>query len=160
MIEKPQPEDVLAIERIAREAGTFNDVEVATVREMLETYLHPEPRDDHTFIVYRNGKSNCILGFACFGPTPLTDRTWDLYWICVDRVHQGNGIGRSLLSSVEEEAAVQGARAIYLETSDSPIYRPARDFYERNCYQRVAVIDDFYAPGEAKVIYRKVLKTT
>ncbi len=158
MIEKPQPDDVPAIERIAKETGTFTGVEVATVREMLETFLHPEPRDDHTFIIFRNGNANSILGFACFGPTPLTDRTWDLYWICVDRIHQGTGIGCSLLSSVEQEVATLGGRAVYLETSDSDLYRPARSFYERNCYQRVAVIDDFYAPGEAKVIYRKVLK--
>ena len=157
MIETPQPDDVPEIERIAAETGAFNPNEIAIVREMLDCYFHPEPRDDHAFLVYRNGTSS-IVGFACYGPTPLTDRIWDLYWICVDRAHQKNGIGSILLHQVEQTICQRGARAIYLETSDSEIYRPAREFYERNEYERLAHIDDFYAPGDGKVIYRKVFR--
>jgi ribosomal protein S18 acetylase RimI-like enzyme len=157
MIEIPLPKDVPEIERIAAQTGAFNPTEVAIVREMLDAYFNPEPRDDHTFVVYRNGTSS-VVGFACYGPTPLTDRIWDLYWICVDRTRQNNGIGRDLLQKVEEEVCHHGARAIYLETSDSDTYRPARGFYESNGYERLAQIDDFYAPGEGKVIYRKVFR--
>ncbi len=159
MIETPQPDDVPEIERIAADSGAFNSTEVAVVREMLETFLHPEPRDDHAFVVYRNG-TNRILGFACFGPTALTDRIWDLYWICVERSQQKNGIGRKLLAQVEAEICRQGARALYLETSDTPTYAPARQFYERNEYEYVAHMDDFYAPGDGKVVYRKVFRKT
>ncbi len=158
MIETPQPNDVQAIEQIAERAGNFNPSEVAIVREMLETFLHPEPRDDHTFIVYRNGDPASVLGFACYGPTPLTDRVWDLYWICVDRARQKSGIGRSLLQCIEQDVCAHGGRALYLETSDTDEYRPARAFYESNGYQSVAAIDDFYAPGDGQVIYRKVFK--
>lgn len=157
MIEPPQPDDVPVIERIATETGAFNHTEVAIVREMLDTFFHPEPRDDHTFVVYRNG-THAVVGFACYGPTPLTDRIWDLYWICVDRDHQKNGIGTVILQQVEQAVCNQGARAIYLETSDSPTYEPAREFYERNGYELLARIDEFYAPGEGKVIYRKVFR--
>lgn len=157
MIQPPQPDDVPVIERIAAETGAFNHIEVGIVREMLDTFFHPEPRDDHTFVVYRNGTPD-IVGFACYGPTPLTDRIWDLYWICVDRGHQKNGIGTAILQQVEQAVCQQGARAIYLETSDSAIYTPAREFYERNGYERLAHIDEFYAPGEGKVIYRKVFR--
>ena len=157
MIESPQPDDIPIIERIAAETGAFNPTEVAVVREMLDTFFNPEPRDDHTFVVYRNGTSS-VVGFACYGPTPLTDRIWDLYWICVDRTHQKNGIGSVILQAVEFQVCQQGARAIYLETSDSDTYRPAREFYERNGYDRMAVIDNFYAPGDGKVIYRKVFR--
>ncbi|MBI4787887.1 MAG: GNAT family N-acetyltransferase [Chloroflexi bacterium] len=157
MIEPPQPDDVPEIERIALATGAFNPNEVAIVREMLDCYFHPEPRDDHTFVVYRNG-TQAVVGFACYGPTPLTDRIWDLYWICVDRAYQKNGIGRVLLRQVEQSVCERGARAIYLETSDSAVYMPAREFYERNGYQFLAHIDNFYAPGEGKVIYRKVFR--
>ncbi len=160
MIETPQPEDVLAIERLAAETGAFNPADVAIVREMLDSFLHPEPRDDHTFLIYRDNTLNAVLGFVCFGPTPLTERVWDLYWIAVSRRHQKNGIGRVLLQKAEEEVCARGARAMYLETSDSDAYRPARDFYERNGYTCLAHIDEFYAPGEGKVIYRKVFRTT
>ncbi len=160
MIEPPQPNDVPAIERIATETGAFNPTEVAVVREMLDAFFNPEPRDDHAFLVYRNGTADSVVGFVCFGPTPLTDGVWDLYWISVDRSHQKNGIGRILLQKVEEEVCRRGARAIYLETSDSAIYEPAREFYEKNGYERLAIIDEFYAPGEGKVIYRKVFRHT
>jgi ribosomal protein S18 acetylase RimI-like enzyme len=160
MIEPPQPQDAPIIERIAEGTGAFTPAEVHIVREMLDTFFHPEPRDDHTFIVYRNGNANSVAGFACYGPTPLTDGVWDLYWICVERAQQGNRIGSALLESIEAELRARGARAIYLETSDSETYRAARAFYEQHGYERRAHIDDFYTPGEGKVIYRKVLQKT
>jgi ribosomal protein S18 acetylase RimI-like enzyme len=157
-IQTPQPQDLPKIARVAEETGVFNRDELRVVREMLDTYFHPGPDDDYEFIVYRNGTPDSIAGFACFGPTPLTDRVWDLYWICVDRAQQCAGIGGQLLQRVEDDLCVRGARAIYLETSDSATYQPARDFYEHHDYERVAHFDDFYAPGEGKVIYRKVLR--
>ncbi len=125
---------------------------------MLDAFFDPAPRDDHTFVVYRNGNANSVAGFACYGPTPLTDRVWDLYWICVERAQQSNGIGSKLLRAIENDLRARGARAIYLETEDSPTYQPAREFYERHGYACVAQLSDFYAPGEGKVIYRKVLQ--
>lgn len=156
-IESPQLKDIDAIVRVAETAGVFNPVELGVVRELLDAFFNPDPRDDHRFIVYRNGNPNGVAGFACFGPTPLTDRIWDLYWICVQRDQQSNGIGSTLLTQVEAAVRAQGARAIYLETSDSAAYQPAREFYERHSYKRVAHLPDFYADGEGKIIYSKAL---
>ncbi len=158
MIEQPTPNDVPAIEEIAVGTGAFNTVEVGIVREMLDAFLHPEPRDDHTFVVYRNGNANAVVGFACYGPAPMTDRIWDLYWICVDRSRQKNGIGRQLLQYVEQQVCAQGARALYLETSDTEDYRGARAFYVSNGYEVIAHMDDFYALGDGKVVFRKVFR--
>ncbi len=158
MIEQPRPNDVPAIERIAAGTGAFNTVEVGIVRELLDAFFHPEPRDDHTFLVYRNGDADSVVGFACFGPAPLTDRIWDLYWICVDQSHQKNGIGSQLLQCIEQQVYAQGARAMYLETSDTEAYRAARAFYVTNGYECVAHMDDFYAPGDGKVVFRKVFR--
>jgi ribosomal protein S18 acetylase RimI-like enzyme len=158
-IELPQPRDAVAVARVAQGVGVFTTDELRVVQEMLDTFLHPEPRDDHTFVVYRNGDPNSIVGFACYGPTPLADRIWDLYWICVDRTQQSNGVGSLLLDNIENEVGLRGGRAIYLETSSSPEYRPARDFYLRHGYECAARFSDFYAPGEDKVVYRKLLNT-
>jgi ribosomal protein S18 acetylase RimI-like enzyme len=157
-IETPQPKDVETITQIAHGTGVFNDEELRVVREMLAAYFNPSPQDDYEFIIYRNGNPNSVAGFACFGPTPLADRIWDLYWICVDRHQQCGGIGNKLLKTIEDDLHQRGARAIYLETSDSDDYRPARDFYEHHGYERVAHLDDFYAPGEGKVMYRKIFR--
>ncbi|MBI5305182.1 MAG: GNAT family N-acetyltransferase [Chloroflexi bacterium] len=158
MIEPPKPSDAPAIECLARTVGVFTPEEVQVVHEMLDAFLHPAPGDDYSFVVYRNGNPNAIDGFACFGPTPLTDRVWDLYWICVDRAGQRQGIGTQLLQGVENELRTRGARAVYLETSDSPQYCAARAFYQRHGYECIAHINDFYAPGEGKVMYRKNLQ--
>jgi ribosomal protein S18 acetylase RimI-like enzyme len=157
-IQTPQSSDIPIITRVAEGSGVFNRDELRVVREMLDAYFHPGPDDDYEFVVYRNGTPDSVAGFACFGPTPLTDRVWDLYWICVDRAQQCAGIGSRLLKRVEDDLRTRLARAIYLETSDSAAYQPARGFYEHHGYARVAHFDDFYAPGEGKVVYRKVLR--
>lgn len=157
-IEPPQPTDLERIARVAEGTGVFNPDELRVVRELLNTFFHPGPDDDYEFLISRNGTPDSVAGFACFGPTPLADRIWDLYWICVDREQQGTGVGSQLLRRIENELRARGARAIYLETSDSPAYAPARRFYEHHGYERVAHLDDFYAPGEGKVMYRKVLQ--
>jgi len=157
-IQTPAPPDVPNIARVAEGTGVFSREELRVVREMLEAYFHPGPDDDYEFIICRNGMPDSIAGFACFGPTPLTERVWDLYWICVDRAQQCAGIGSQLLARVEADLRARGARAIYLETSDSAAYQPARDFYAHHGYARVARFDHFYAPGEGKVVYRKVLR--
>jgi ribosomal protein S18 acetylase RimI-like enzyme len=157
-IQTPQSSDIPIITRVAEGSGVFNRDELRVVREMLDAYFHPGPDDDYEFVIYGNGTPDSVAGFACFGPTPLTDRVWDLYWICVDRAQQCAGIGSRLLKRVEDDLRTRLARAIYLETSDSAAYQPARDFYEHHGYARVAHFDDFYAPGEGKVVYRKVLR--
>jgi len=154
----PRPADIPKIACVAEGTSVFNRDELRVVREMLDAYFHPGPDDDYEFIISRNGTPDSVAGFACFGPTPLTDRVWDLYWICVDRTQQCAGIGSQLLQCVENDLLARGARAIYLETSDSAAYQPARDFYEHHGYERIAHLADFYAPGEGKVIYRKVLQ--
>jgi len=157
MIETPRPEDAPSIERVAKGSGVFTPAEIHIVTEMLGAFFNPEPRDDHTFVIYRNGNPTAVAGFACYGPTPLTDRVWDLYWLCVDPTQQRQGIGSELLGRIEQDLCTRNARAIYLETSDSAAYATARQFYERHGYERLARIDNFYAPGDGKVIYRKVL---
>ncbi len=157
-IETPRPEDAPAIERLATGTGVFTPDEIRVVNEMLDGFFDPQPRDDHTFLIYRNGNPNDVAGFACYGPTPLTDGVWDLYWICVDRATQRHGIGSELLKRIEQQLCSQNARAIFLETSDSDAYATAREFYSRHGYECIAHIPDFYAVGDGKVLYRKDLE--
>ena len=58
-----------------------------------------------------------LVGYACFGPTPGTDRTYDLYWIAVDPAAHRAGIGTTLLSEVERRLQGQHARMLVVETS-------------------------------------------
>ena len=42
-----------------------------------------------------------LMGYACFGPTPSTEGTYDLYWLAVDPSAQGQGLGRALCGEVD-----------------------------------------------------------
>jgi len=148
------PQDAAAIHRVAADAGVFSKKEIASVGEMLDAFFNPTPDDDHTFIVYRD-ETRAVLGLACYGPTPFADHIWELYWICVERARQRNHVAQALMQYVSAELKSQTARALYLETSDSDAYRPARAFYEREGFECVAHLNDFYARGEGKIIYRK-----
>ncbi len=152
-----QPQDAETIRRIAENAGVFSEREISSVSEMLDAFFNPTPDDDHTFLVYRD-EARTVLGFACYGPMPFTDRVWEVYWVCVEPARQRNHVGRELMAHVFADLGAQSARAIYLETSDADTYRVARAFYEREGFECVAHLDDFYARGEGKTIYRKVLE--
>lgn len=96
-----------------------------------------------------------LVGYACWGPTPATDRTWDLYWIAIDTDLQGAGIGTILLEEVERRLAGQHARMLIAETSSRSDYAATRGFYERRGYREAARVRDFYAPGDDRIIFVK-----
>ncbi len=94
-----------------------------------------------------------MLGFACYGPRPLTRGTYDLYWIAVRRTAQGRGVGGALLQRVAQDVRALGGRMIVAETSGRPDYEPTRRFYETHGYVREATLSDFYGPGDDLVVY-------
>ncbi len=96
-----------------------------------------------------------LTGYVCYGATPGTDRTYDLYWIAVHPDHQGAGGGSRLLEEVERRLRDREARVLVVETSARTSYAETRRFYERRGYREDARIGDFYAPGDDRVIYTK-----
>jgi len=154
-IESPQRKDLDEILHVAKSTQVFDAEELGIIQEMFDGFFHPSSYYDHSFIVYRHEETGAIGGFAVYGPVTMTDRVWDLYWICVNRAEQGNGVGLALLQRMEQDLCARGARAIYLETSTSELYHPARNFYERHGFEVAACLPDYYAPGEGMCIYRK-----
>jgi ribosomal protein S18 acetylase RimI-like enzyme len=96
-----------------------------------------------------------LVGYACYGPTPDTDRTFDLYWIAVDPAVQGTGGGTRLMTEVERRLEGLNARMLVVETSSRPEYAPTRAFYEHRGYAEAARVREFYAPGDDRVIFTK-----
>jgi ribosomal protein S18 acetylase RimI-like enzyme len=96
-----------------------------------------------------------LVGYACYGPTPDTDRTFDLYWIAVDPGAQGSGGGTRLLTEVERTLQRQNARMLIVETSSRSEYAPTRHFYEKRGYAEAARVRDFYAPLDDRIIFTK-----
>ena len=107
------------------------------------------------FIVAQQG--DAFLGFACYGTRPLTDGTFDLYWIGVDQKQQGRGIGKALMHIVEEGVRERGGRLLIAETEGKPSFEPTRRFYLSAGYELEARIRDFYRFGDDLVIFTKRL---
>ena len=98
-----------------------------------------------------------LAGFAIYGPTMGTDRTYDLYWIAVDRSAQGTGCGSVLLSEVERRLEALHARMLVIETSSRSDYAATRTFYLRRGYVEAARIREFYARQDDRIILTKRL---
>ena len=100
-----------------------------------------------------------LVGYACFGATPATEGTFDLYWLAVDRAVQGRGIGRSLVRAVEEKLIGRDGRLLVVETSSRPDYESTRRFYARSGYTEAARVRDFYAPADDRILLTTRLTT-
>jgi GNAT superfamily N-acetyltransferase len=98
-----------------------------------------------------------LQGYACWGPTPGTDRGYDLYWLAVDPGAQGGGYGRGLMHAVEELLRGRGARLLVAETSSRDAYAHTRHFYVRAGYKERARVRGFYAVDDDRVIFTKML---
>lgn len=139
------------LEALTRATGLFREAEVATAVELLDEALAGD--DDYRFVGAYAGDE--LVGYACWGPTPGTEGTHDLYWIVVDAARHGQGVGSQLLRDVERRLTADGCRLLVVETSSRADYGPTRAFYEKRGFTRAAVIPGYYAPGDDLVIYLK-----
>ncbi len=140
------------IEEITRGVRVFRDDEVPVALEVFDAAVAGSP--DYSAVgADLDGR---LAGWICWGPTPCTLGTYDLYWMAVDPVVHAAGVGTALVREMEGRLA-GSARLIVVETAGRPDYRPTCAFYEARGYRRAAVIPDFYAPGEDQVVYVKTL---
>jgi ribosomal protein S18 acetylase RimI-like enzyme len=136
-----------------RDTGLFREAEVRMAGEMLDEALDGD--EDYRFLGAFD--TDALVGYACWGPTPGTEGTYDLYWIAVERSLQQRGVGSQLIDSVERTLRSEGGRLVVVETSSRADYVSTRAFYEARGYERAATIRDYYAPGDDLVIYTKDL---
>ncbi|MGQ9793428.1 MAG: GNAT family N-acetyltransferase [Anaerolineae bacterium] len=154
-IRAARPEDGPGILEIVSRIDTFNSAEKACVEELWSEYLNKQSMSSYNFLVCHDGER--VLGFACYGPHPLTESTHDLHWIAVCPDVQGRGVGRALLTSVEARVQMAGGTLLVIETSGRPEYQVTRHFYGVCGYHCQAIIHDFYAIGDDLVIFVKYL---
>ena len=149
------PEDVENVREIAASTGFFYDFEIPVAVELVEERLAEGEGSGYFFIfVEAEGKT---VSYSCYGPIAGTDAGYDLYWIVTHNDYRGLGIGKQLLDETHRVVKNAGGRYIIAETSSLEKYTPTRLFYEKNEYDKDAIIKDFYMPGDDKVIYVKRL---
>jgi D-alanine-D-alanine ligase len=150
-----QPDDCGGVRAIVASTGVFSPVEIEVAVELVDERLSKGPASGYHFVFAES--DGAVLGYACYGPIALTAASYDLYWIAVDKQCQGRKIGQLLLEKSEELIQAAGGGQIYIETSNRAQYSPTRAFYLRRGYRQEALLKDFYAPGDDKVIYVKAI---
>lgn len=163
----PRPEDAAAVRAIVASTGFFHDFEVDVAVELVEERLSRGLASEYYFLFVDEPATGRTVGYACFGPIPCTQGSFDLYWVAVHRECQGRGFGRRLVAAAEAAmheglAGPNGcrlapARRVYIETSSQPKYEPTRTFYDHCGYRVEACLKDFYAAGDDKLLYVKAL---
>jgi ribosomal protein S18 acetylase RimI-like enzyme len=139
-------------------SGKFNPEEIATALELVEEALEKGEASGYFFAVLEEeGGRPPVRGYACYGPTPLTQGVYDLYWIVVDPSSQGKGYGRCLLEHAEKDVVLRGGRMLLIETSSQESYGGTVRFYQRAGYELVARIKNFYRMGDDKLVFSKDL---
>lgn len=149
--------DTEEVARLVKATGFFNAEEVEVAVELVrERRLKGDASGYHCLMAER--EPGTLLGYGCFGPIPCTLSSFNLYWIVVHPDVQGQGLGKRLIIMCEEEISRFAGTRVYAETSSRPQYHPTRCFYERCGYSLQATLADFYAPGDHKLVYCKVLQ--
>jgi ribosomal protein S18 acetylase RimI-like enzyme len=145
-------EDYVFVGAFQREPGTGN-----REQRLQKESRFPVPGSRSPSIPDSRFPIPVLVGFACYGPTMGTDRTYDLYWIAVDRAAQGTGCGSVLLSEVERRLEALHARMLVIETSSRSDYAATRSFYLRRGYVEAARVREFYGPLDDRIILTKRL---
>jgi ribosomal protein S18 acetylase RimI-like enzyme len=136
---------------------SFTPEEIEVAMELIDIVLKDPNQKDYR-IHCKVDDQDRTIGFICYGPTPMTQGTFDLYWIAVDPDFQKQGVGSTLLVSLEEVARAKGGRMILADTSTIPHYEKTQRFYLKNGFQEVARVPDYYHPGNDRITFCKKLE--
>ena len=151
-----RPDDVGAIVGVVEETGVFRPGEVEVAGELVEAAAS-EGEEASGYYVRVARAEKRVVGYACWGATPCTEGTFDLYWIAVSPSYGRRGVAAALLAEVEQDVISRRGRLLIAETSGTEPYAAARSFYVRTGFREEARIPDFYKSGDDKVIYVKTL---
>jgi ribosomal protein S18 acetylase RimI-like enzyme len=134
----------------------FTSQEIDVAMELVDIALKEKNQKDYAIHCLINDQDH-PLGYLCFGPVPMTQGTFDLYWIAVDPESQREGVGSKLIDFLDGVVEEMQGRMILADTSTVPQYKKTRSFYLKKGFQEVARIPDYYAPGNDRVSFCKKL---
>jgi ribosomal protein S18 acetylase RimI-like enzyme len=144
--------------RIAVDTGLFSADEAQTLLGgVLQELADGALPEGHQAAACWEQNGGSPVGWCYFAPDDHAANVWNLWWIGVSPRRHGAGVGLTLLRYVEQEVRNAGGRLLIIETSDAEPLSRARRFYVRNGYAECGRIPDFYAVGEAKVVFARTL---
>ncbi len=155
MIRPSVPAETPTLVAIAGGTNVFKPYELVALREVFDEYYQGNQKFGHQAVTYE--KAGQAIGFAYYAPAAMTDRTWYLYWIAVNKEVQARGVGAALLRHAEQAIRAANGRLFLIETSSLPQYELTRKFYVKQGYEQHAILRDFYADGDDMIVFRKHL---
>lgn len=144
-----EPSDRAPLADLLQRITQFKPEEVDVALELVDAALS-DPQSGYFATVAHDGE---LLGYICYGPTPMTAATWDLYWVAVSPTAQGRGIGRALHEAFLTFMRARGGRQVRIETSSQESYAATGGFYERLGYEVAGRLRHFYAEGDDLLIF-------
>jgi ribosomal protein S18 acetylase RimI-like enzyme len=150
-----EPADPERISTLVTATGVFSDEEARVAGELATTTLNGT--ETYRFLFAEAPAGGPLRGFTCFDRIPLSQLSFDLYWIAVAPELRGTGLALELMRRTAAFARLKRGRWLFAETSSRAPYAPARAFYRKAGFTEVARFEDFYAEGDAKVIFRLAL---
>jgi GNAT superfamily N-acetyltransferase len=148
--------DAETVHALVEATGYFTAVEIPVAVELVqEGFAKGAAASGYHFLFAE--LAGRVIGYACYGPIPCTVSSYNLYWIAVLPEFQGKGLGKTLMREAERRVGEMGGTRIYIDTSYKAQYEDTRAFYESLGYSLGCLLPGFYAPGDDKVIYAKVL---
>ena len=152
-----EPADRDKLEAVLRSDSTFNSAEIAVALELIDDGLG-NAVTDYWFRIADAG--DAVAGYICYGPTPMTESTYDLYWIVSHADYRGLGVAGQLIQAMEADLRERGGTAVRVETSVKESHEAARRLYARLGYPETARFPDFYARGDDLLVYYKRLEAS
>ena len=149
------PSDIAAVRTIALDTGLFTEDDWPDVEKIMSASVAGD-LEDHSWIVLEDDAAT-VIGAAYYAPEPFSNHMWNLYFLGVLPSSQADGVGRTLVTHVEDSLRARGERVLIIETSSVESFEATRDFYARLGYDEEARIREFYGPDDNKVIFWKAL---
>lgn len=138
------------IRALIEATGVFSAEEADVAARLAETTLD----GSETYRWLLADQDGELVGYTCFDRIELTQSSFDLYWIAVLPTRGGQGLGLELMARTAKFIKSKRGTQIFAETSSREPYARARAFYVKAGFEEVARFEDFYEPGDAKVIFR------
>lgn len=145
-----------SILRLIRKTDVFNKEEKAVAGELVIDALKKRGEDPDYKIIVAQGAGGRLLGYICYGPTPMTAGTWDIYWVVVSPAARKRGIGKKMLLQTLSTIKSKNGKRIIIDTSSQRSYRPARALYEGTGFKPAGTVPDYYRKGWHRITYYKI----
>jgi ribosomal protein S18 acetylase RimI-like enzyme len=157
-VRKAEKRDRAALYRLIRATDVFNREEKAVARELVAAALGKRRGEHPDYKLLVAGREpGPLLGYACYGPSPMTVGTWDVYWVIVGPAARRRGVGRALLEALLRAVRARGGKRLIIDTSSQASYRPARALYESAGLRPLCTVPDYYKKGWHRITFFKKL---